>query len=480
MLYCRSPGCRPGVFVVQSNICPAEEASLVAMTLNIKLTQDPIPQLIRRIAVPASIGFFFNTMYNVVDTYFGGLISTEALAALSLTLPIFFIIVAVGTGFSNGATALIATALGAGQDREAEQLSVQTLTFGLILSAAITLIGLAASPFLFRLLGADGEYLSLCLCYMNVIFFGSLFFVMNYMLNAILNAVGNTRTFRNFLIAGFVLNVILDPWFIYGGLGLPPLGFIGVALATVLIQFLGCFYLGRVVARSEIITGAGFRAGFIPKWTIIKEIIRQGLPASVNMATVGIGIFVITYFISKFGKEGVAAYGAAMRVEQIALLPTIGLNIATLTLVAQNHGAGRFDRIRESLSVALRWGGIMMAAGGVAVFLLSSPLMSLFTKDPQVIEIGATYLKIDALVLYAYVVLFVNVAALQGIKKPMFAITIGLYRQIIAPIIVFYLLGFVLGWGLLGVWWGIFLVTWSAALITVLYARRRLREAEAG
>jgi Na+-driven multidrug efflux pump len=214
----------------------------------------------------------------------------------------------------------------------------------------------------------------------------------------------------------------------------------------------------------------------LPKPGYFKEIARQGFPASLNMITVGVGIFVITYFISKFGKEAVAAYGIATRVEQIVLFPTIGLNTATLTIVAQNNGAKLFGRIRETLALALRYGGILMGIGTIGVFLLAEQLMGLFTSDEKVVEIGATYLRIAAFVFYAYVILYVNVAALQGVKRPMYAIWIGLYRQIIAPIIVFYFLTQILDFGLMAIWWGIFSVTWSAAVITFFYARRLLRK----
>ena len=439
---------------------------------NFIVTQ-PIPGLIRQIAVPASVGFFFNTMYNVVDTYYGGVISTEALAALSLTFPVFFIVLAMGTGVSTGGTALIATALGADDRDRAELIAVQGLTFGLLVSLVITAVGLAASPFLFGVLGASGQYLLLSVAYMKVIFLGSLCFIINYMLNCILNALGNTKTYRNFLLVGFLLNVVLDPWFVYGGLGLPGIGFTGIALATVLIQFVGCFYLGYHVLKTGLI-GRHSLKYVRPRLQVFADLARQGFPASVNMATVGLGMFVITYFISKYGHEGVAAYGAALRVEQIALLPSIGLNISTLTIVAQNHGAGQYGRIREVLRKSLLYGGVLMAGGGILVFGFSHLLMGVFTTDQNVIRIGATYLKIDALVLYAYVIMFVHVAALQGLKRPMYAIWLGVSRQIVFPPMVFYLLSEVLGWKLLGVWWGIFLVTWGAAIFTLFYARHIL------
>jgi putative MATE family efflux protein len=443
------------------------------MTKENLLTTQPIPELIRRIGIPASIGYFFHTMYNVVDTYFGGLISTQALASLSLSFPVFFIIIAMGTGFSSGTTALIANALGAGKGEEARVLAVQSISFGVLSSILLTALGLLISPFLFRILGATEEYLAMALSYMNTIFCGTSLFMLVYMFNAILNGKGETRPFRNFLIAAFLMNIVLDPWFIYGGLGVPAMGIVGVAAATVLIQLIGCVYLGRKVLRSGLIAMADFKH-VIPRLGPFVQIAQQGLPASLNMMTVGIGIFVITYFVSHFGKEAVAAYGVAMRVEQMVLVPTIGLNIATLTLVAQNNGAKLFHRVRETLRTALTYGGVLMAGGAVALLIGARVFIAFFSEDRSVLDIGATYLRIDALALYAYVILYVNVAAQQGMKKPLFGLFLGLYRQMVAPFIVFWLLTRVLDVGLLGIWLGIFGITWSGAAFSILYTRRLL------
>jgi putative MATE family efflux protein len=441
------------------------------MTQQNPLTTEPIPKLVRRIAIPACIGYFFNTMYNVVDTYFAGLISTQALASLSLSLPVYFIIIATGTGVSTGATALIANAMGAGKREEARLYATQAISFGILTALALTVFGLLVSPFLFRVLGATGNYLSMVLDYMNTLFLGTVFFMVLYMLNAILNGQGETKPFRNFLIVGFFLNIGLDPWFMYGGLGVPAMGVVGIALATLVAQMVGCVYLAYKVLQRGLLSKQDL-ANVLPRLEPFKEIARQGLPASVNMLTVGMGIFVITYFVSLFGKEAVAAYGSAMRVEQIVLVPSIGLNISTLTLVAQNNGARLFDRIRQTLDTALSYGAVLMGIGTVLVLVGADYLMTFFTEDPSVIRMGATYLRIDALVFYAYVVLFAHVAALQGMKRPMVAVWIGLYRQIVAPFVLFWALIRVFDSGLQGIWWGIFGVTWSAALFTLFYARR--------
>lgn len=439
------------------------------------LTEAPIKSLIKKIATPVAIGFFFNTMFNVVDTYFGGQISTEALAALSLSFPVFFLIVIFDSGTSTGTTALLANIIGEKDTPKAQRYVGQVLSFGVIMSVITTVLGLLLAPGIFRLLGAEGEYLSIALSYMNVIFWGSIFFMMISVTNSILQAIGKTTPYRNFLIAGFILNCILDPWFLYGGFGLPAMGFQGIALATIVVQFLGCVYIFSQAVKTGLINKETFTY-LMPQWKAMKEILSQALPASINMATIGVGIFVITYFISEFGQDAVAAYGIATRIEQISLLPTIGITIAALSIIGQNNGAKKYSRVQEAYKLCLKYGIIAMAIGAVVMFLVRKPLMAFFTENENVQAIGSHYIVFACFTFIAYALLFVSVSALQGIKRPMYAIWIGLYRQIVAPAIVFYALVKIFHLGIDGIWWGVLGVTWSAAIITVIYAKAVLRK----
>ncbi|ACH40940.1 MatE-like domain efflux pump [Citrifermentans bemidjiense Bem] len=436
-----------------------------------ELLHQPIPGLIRKLAIPTSVGYFFNTMFNVVDTFYGGRVSTEALAALSLSFPIFFLIIAIGAGISTGATALIGHELGAGNAEEARHLAGQTISFGIVHGFLVAAVGFSAAPLLFQLLGAKGPVLQFALQYMDTIFTGSIFFLINYVLNSILNATGDSRSFRNFLVVGFFLNMIFDPWFLYGGLGVPALGLSGIAWATVLVQGMGNIYLAMRVRQSGMLEGFRWRE-LVPRRHPYSQLARQGFPSSLNMMTVASGIFLITWFVGRFGSEAVAAYGIGARIEQIALLPVMGMNVATLALVAQNSGARQLERVVQTIKTALRVGVAFMGAGTVVVYLAARPLMGLFSNDPKVVEIGVGYLRIEAFVFVAYVILYTCVAVLQGLKRPGFALMVGLMRQIVFPLPVFYLLAVFLGFGLAGIWWGILLVTWGAACVTVLYVLR--------
>lgn len=439
------------------------------------LVTDPVPKLLMLLAVPVGVGFFFNTMFNVVDTFFAGLISTEAQAALSLSFPMFFLIIAVGSGISTASTALIGHSLGAGDRGEAELYAAQALSFALLHGILISVAGVAAAPHMLSLLGASGGYLEKGVTYIGAIFSGAVFFVANQSQNGLLNAVGDTKSFRNFLIVGFILNLALDPWFIYGGWGLPPLGFSGIAWSTIAIQGIGTLFLFTRVVRTGLVSRRSLSM-IVPRMGPYRELARLGFPSSLTMLTVALGIFVITWFVGRFGKEAVAAYGIATRIEQIVLLPVMGLNVATLALVSHNSGARLFNRVRETVKVALGKGLVFTLFGSVVVLAGGDRLMALFTNDPVVVAVGGGYLRVAAFVFGAYVVLYINSFALQGLQRPQVSLAIGIYRQLLAPIPVFWILSVWLGWGVRGVWWGILLVNSSAAVISLFVIKRTLRE----
>ncbi len=442
-------------------------------------TTTPLPKLIRSIALPSSIGFIFNTLFNVIDTYYGGLVSTTALAALSLSFPVFFIILSVGMGMGTGTTALISSSLGAGDHKKARIYAVQAITLSIFNAIILTVLGMVFAPYLLKLLGAKDEYLGIAVAYMNIILSGTLFFLLNSILNSSLTSRGDTKTYRNFLIAGFFLNVFMDPWFMYGGFGIPAMGVGGIGFSTVIIQIIGTSYLVYRIRRRKILEGISFE-DWKPQRKYYIELFKQGFPASLNMLTVAIGIFVITYFAGKFGKEAVAAYGIATRIEQLVLLPTVGLNVAALTIAAQNLGAGLPQRIFDSWKLNITYGILVILVGIISVAIFSEQLLKIFTADPQVIHIGKEYLGVGVLFYFAYIFLNISVSTLQGIRKPMYAIFVGTYRQFLVPLPLFILLSVNLGWGTNGIWWGIFFANWSAAIFTFFYTRRKLQRLQVG
>jgi len=439
------------------------------------LLTDEIPSLLKQIAIPASTGMFFNTMYNVVDTFYAGLISTQAISALSLSFMIFFTIIGLGYGFSSAITALIGNASGKSKKFLASLYAHKGIFFMQILAVALTLIGFLISPYLFGVLGASGEYLEISLNYINVILAGTIFFMTNFALNAILVSQGDTKSYRNTLIFGFFANLILNPLFIYGFWFIPAMGISGIAFATVLIQVLNNIYMLKKVLETKLIHFENLKY-FYPHLKIYKDFIIQGIPSSMNMLIMAIGSIILMYFVTLYGVKAVAGYGIGFRVEQLMLLPALGLSSAVLSIISNNYGARRYDRVQETLNTALKYGFYISTFGIIFLYIFGKLIISQFDSDAEVIRYGLDYLLVEVWIFYAYVILFICVSTLQAIKKPKMILYIALYRQIIAKYLVAYI--FVVWFALdyFYLWFGILVMIYSAAIFAYFYTQNLLKK----
>ena len=437
-------------------------------------TKGPIPALILQLALPAGIGMFFQTLFNVVDTFFAGLLSPTALTALGASFPIFFLIIALMVGIGQATTALIANALGAEDEVRARRIFGQALILSLGSGLAVGVVGHFAAEPLFQLMGARGESLALGKAYLVPLLAAAPLFTLNAVTNAPLTAQGDARSNRNALIAGTILNCGLNPLFMFGVGPLPGLGVLGIALSTIMVQAIQLLYLRHRLARSPLGRGLSL---FPPRpdLEIMRPLVAQALPTAGQMLTTGFGLFAITYFMGRHGEAAVAAYGVALRIEQLAMLPMIGLTTAALALVARNNGAGLYDRVRAVSRWIFGLGVAMMVTGALIVFPLRETLMGIFTDDATVIHLGAAYLGVAVLNFVAYCLLILGASILQGLKRPVFAMLVGIFRHVLGPLAVLSLLDPVLGLGLSGIYWGIFAVAWLGAGAMLLYVTKRLR-----
>ena len=413
-------------------------------------------------------------MYNVIDSFYAGQISTTALAAMGLSFPVFLLIIATSGGLSRGASALIANAIGSREKDKQRRYIAQSLSMGLVVSLALTVTGILAAKPLFQLLGATGEYLTIALSYMNPIFLGSIFFLISNLSNAILIASGDSKTFSKVLVVGFFLNLILDPWFLYGGFGLPAMGIAGIAWATVVIQIAGSTFMLATVLRRGLLKLKPWQ-DLLPDLRVYWEIAQQALPATFNIMSVALGFFVITYFLKFYGEPTVAAFGVTTRVEQIGLLPTFGLYAAIMALVGQNNGARNFERIRETMRVCNRLGLAIVTMTSLLIFVFASHLMRIFTSDIEVIDIGVGYIRIMALIQWSYVMTSTRLAMMQAIKRPLYGFFESVLRKVLLPLPLLWLFVLKFEFDVEWVWYSVAAANVLMTLITLVVAQSMLK-----
>jgi putative MATE family efflux protein len=436
------------------------------------LTKD-IKKLIIQIAIPSSIGMFFNTMYNVVDTFYVGQISTVAISALSYSFMVFFLLLSVSYGFSSAITAYVGGALGKHKKNMAQIYASNGMSLFFFTSIFLTLFSFIFLENIFILMGASGEALSYALDYTYIIILGILPMLLGLGANAVLIALGDTKSYRNILIVGFILNLILDPLFIYGYSFIPAFGIKGVAIATVLIQFITFIYIVSKVYKTGLLDLKLFSKK-LPNIRAYKQLYTQAIPSSLNMFLMSFGSIIAIYFVSFYGVNAVAAFGIGYRVEQIILLPMLGLNTAVMAIVSNNFGAKNFERINEVINKALKYGYIMSALGVILIAIFGKYIIMIFDNNQEVINTAYTYIIFESFIFFAFITLFISVSTLQGIKKPFILPYIAFYRQIFMPLILFYLVVHIFHLDIIYLWISMFLIISSAAVYLKIYTNKEL------
>lgn len=431
----------------------------------------PVLSELRKLAVPASIGFLFNTLFNVVDSYFAGQIGTQAVAGMTLAFPVFLLLIALASGLGNAINALSSIALGEEDPTKFHKLLKNSLLITAIFALSIPLLAPSLARVVFEFQGADMEAQRFALRYIQTVMIGFGLFMLNFSLNGFLYSQGDAKPFRNFLIVASLANIALNPLFIYGFWIIPGLDTLGIALATILVQLGGSVYLTIKVIRSEPFHWSEFHETSLTVFTV-KELMTQALPSALNTATIALGIFVINYYVQLYGGTAtLAGYGIALRIEQLALVPTIGLNVAVISLVGRSFGRKDKERLYDVWKKATLSGLTIMAIGVVIIVPFAPWLISFFDASRDVIEAGSRYLRIEAFAFFSYIFLNISISVLQGVKRPGFSFIVGSFRQFV-PIRLFFFLGTTLNMGIDGVWWGIVLINWLAVVMSLVYTHR--------
>lgn len=443
------------------------------------LTKGAMGALFVRLAIPAALGMLFATLYNVVDVYFAGLLSTEAQAGLAIGYQAFFIMMAVGFGLGSALSALVSNAKGSADLPASRKLAAQGLSFGIIATAVLMVIGFWSGPALIALVSEPGGYRDAALGYFYWLIFALPGFLMAYGANGILQAHGDTKSLQRALMAAFLANIGLNPLMIFGVPGIwSGMGFNGIAAATIMSQTGVMMFIIMKVLRLNSMS-ALTRSDLVPDLGCFRAILAQLVPASAALMVMFISGFVVQFALKNFGEHAIAAYGVSLRIEQILLLPVLGMTGALLPIAGQNFGAKSFDRVREALLFCWKVGFAMSLIATPCLWFFGGWAMSLFTDDPDVIAVGQSYLRVDGFLFPIYMMLFSINSLLQALKKPIFVLWISIYRQGFGVAFFIWVFVGLLSFDVWGVWFGIAAAV-TTGWIAALFVARNVLQRETG
>ena len=399
-------------------------------------------------------------------------LSTDAQAGLAIGYQAFFILMALGFGLSSALSALVSNAKGSGETSQVRQYISQGLTFAIILTLLSMIVGWFIGPTLIGIVSEPGAYRNAGLGYFGWLIFALPGFLIAYGGNGILQAHGDTLSMQRALMLAFVANIILNPLFMFGVPGyLTGMGFNGIAAATIISQTCVMLFILFRIFQLEAMQSLKL-SEFLPSTDIFKQIFSQLLPASTALMVMFISGFVVQFALKQFGGHAVAAYGVALRIEQILLLPVLGMTGALLPIAGQNFGAKEFERVRSALKYCWKAGFVMSIVAVPALLFGASFAMSLFTNDPDVIRAGSSYLRVDAFLFPIYMMLFSINSILQAFKKAIWTLYISIYRQGFGVAFFVWVFISIFNFDVQGVWLGIATAVSSGWILSFVIANK--------
>lgn len=446
------------------------------------LTEDSIASLLIKLALPAGIGFLFATLYNLVDSFWANQLgqqlgTSDPIDAFGAGGGYFFLMLSCAIGINQGATAMMTNALGRGDIAAARNSFVQALGLGLAASLILAIAGIFLMTGILEARFADRpEMVAMALDYLVPIYLFSFSFMFSLTANSALASQGDFATLGIVQVTAFILNCIFDPLFMLGWGPIPAFGIAGLAIATIVINLIGVVVILYRTLRSPLFVNLKF-SDLAVDGNRLGDLVKQCVPATLNMFVIAAGYIVIAEILNAFGNGAMGGFSNAARLEQLILLPVIGLQIAVLAIVGQNMGAKKFDRVRRTFTLGVGTALIIMGVGMLLVWLFHDILSELFAAgNDRVHAMSNLYLVYSSFALLAYALVFIAAGILQGMKKPIMPLLINTVRLIIGPWLAFSIaVNFFDEPNIHVGWIGVIIVSWGCGLFSLVYVWLQIR-----
>jgi putative MATE family efflux protein len=436
------------------------------------LLEGPLLRSLLTLAVPIVLANVLQSGYQLIDAFWVGRLGGAAIAAVSLSFPVMFLMFAIGGGLSIAGSTLIAQYVGASNGEMVSHVAGQTLLMVILVSLFLGIIGFTLAPDLLRLMGVAPDVYPGALGFMRVSFVGLVFNFSFFVFQSIMRGIGKP-TLPVYIVLGTVLlNFVLDPLFIFGWGPVPGYGVMGAAIATLGTQGVAAI-IGIAVLRLGRHGIHVRRRDFIPDFGYIKRAFFLGFPASVEMSARAMGLLVMSFLIASFGTLTLASYGVGSNILQVVMIPAMGLSMAVSTLAGQNIGAGNIDRAARIGRLGAWLGFASLTGLGLIVFLFAPWLVAFFVPgDADVIAAGSTFLRIMALSWGFMGVQFALTGVLRASGNMVIAMMLTLVSQWVLQFPLAYVLSKHTSLAAQGIWWAFPITNVITVLITIcVYAR---------
>jgi putative MATE family efflux protein len=427
------------------------------------------------LSLPVMAGMGIQTLYTLTDMAFVGRLGGDAVAALTFNLPLAFFAIGIAFGLGAGATAVIARHIGADDKRAADSAAEHAIVLGVILGIVIVALALGLRVPILAALGAEGRALEMAAIYFGVAAPGFLLGIVNVTCSSILSGEGDTRTPMAIQGSGTLLNIVLDPLFIFTA----DMGVRGAAAATVASQGLAFVaFIVYILVRKKTYVEFNFRS-FVPSMQVLKGILRVGLPASASMVIMAVGGMFYNRIVSLFGTEAVAGLGVGGRMDAVYILPMIALSSSQVTLTGMFLGAGRIDLIRQTFRYTVFWGEILAIGMGVSFWLLAPQLASLFTDNAAVAEVAVQYVRTVCVGFPFITVGIISGRVFQGLGSGLPSLVTTTLRVLLVSVPAAWTLTRIGGYGLQTIWWCFVGSAILSSIVALGWIRQRLNQVEA-
>lgn len=348
------------------------------------------------LAFPIIMANILQTMYQLVDTFWLGRLGANEVASVSLSFPILFLVLSLGGGLTLAGTVMVAQHKGAKNQKMVDYSSSQTVFVIFLISILLAFVGYYAAGPLMTLVGAGPEVYSDSVTYFKVSSWGFIFLFMFFVFQSLMRGIGEVIMPMYIVLGTVLLNLVLDPLFIFGYGSIPGYGVAGAAIASIITQALSAFAGLFILFRGNY--GIRIRLKLMKlDFTWIKKLFKLGIPTSLDQSSRAAGMTVMVMLITTYSSEVVAAYGVGARILSLVIVPAIGFSIATTSLVGQNIGAGKVDRAEKVGNLSSLIAIVGLTFVGIIFFLFAVPIITFFVpNDPEVIRDGALFIKIMA------------------------------------------------------------------------------------